>query len=79
MALGFRWLKMLGDSLLVTNQANKEWFCLDEKTYCQEICKLENNFNGLEYCHVLRGRNKVVEELAKLGSSRVAVPSGVFL
>jgi ribonuclease HI len=58
-ALGIQQLNILGDSLLVINQAHKEWSCLDEKmmTYCQEIYKLENNFDGLEYHHVLHGRN----------------------
>jgi hypothetical protein len=55
MALGIRRLKVLGDSMLVINQANKEWSCLDDKMllYCQELCKLENNFDGLEYLHIL--------------------------
>jgi ribonuclease HI len=30
-ALSIRRLKVLGDSLLVVNQANKEWSCLDNK------------------------------------------------
>ena len=47
--------------------------------YCQEITKLENNFEGLVYRHILRGRNETVDELAKLGSSRGAIPPGVFL
>jgi ribonuclease HI len=48
-------LRVLGDSSLVVNQANKEWSCLDEKMmmYCQELCRLENNFDGLEYLHIL--------------------------
>jgi ribonuclease HI len=48
-------LKVLGDSLLIVNQANKEWSCLDDKIllYSQELCKLENYFNGLEYLHIL--------------------------
>jgi ribonuclease HI len=48
-------LKVLGDSLLVVNQANKEWSCLDDKMllYYQELRKLENNFDGLEYLHIL--------------------------
>jgi hypothetical protein len=37
--------------------------------YCQELCKLENNFDDLEYLHILRGYNEVTDELAKLGSS----------
>jgi ribonuclease HI len=53
--LGIHQLKVLGDSLLVVNQANKEWSSLDDKMllYCQELCKLENNFDGLEYLHIL--------------------------
>jgi hypothetical protein len=40
------------------------------RLYCQELSKLENNFDG---------KNEVVDELAKLGSSRAMVPTGVFL
>jgi ribonuclease HI len=80
MALGIHWLKVLGDSLLFVNQANKEWSCLDNKMllYCQELHKLENNFDGLEYMHILRGKNEVMDELAKLGCSWAMVPTGVF-
>jgi ribonuclease HI len=79
--LGIRWLKVLRDSLLIVNQAYKEWPCLDDKIllYCQEVRKLENNFDGLEYLHILRGKNEVVDELSKLGSSRAMVSTGVFL
>jgi ribonuclease HI len=81
MALGIHRLKVLRDSLLVVNQANKEWSYLDDKMllYCQELCKLENNFDTLEYVHILRGKNEVTDELAKLGSSRAMVPTWVFL
>jgi ribonuclease HI len=36
LTLGIHRLKVLGDSMLVVNQANKEWSCLDDKTslYC---------------------------------------------
>jgi ribonuclease HI len=56
MALGICRLKVLGDSMLVVNQVNKEWSCLDDKIllYSQELRKLENNFDGLEYLHVLQ-------------------------
>jgi hypothetical protein len=47
--------------------------------YCQELCKLENNFDGLKYLHILREKNEAMDELAKLGSSRAMVPTGVFL
>jgi ribonuclease HI len=80
MTLSIQWLKVLGDLLLVINQANKEWSCLDEKMmmYYKELCKLENNFDGLEYHHILHGWNEVVDELAKLSSSQAMVPLGVF-
>jgi hypothetical protein len=55
MALGIHRLKVLSDSMLIINQTNKEWSCLDDNMllYCQELCKLENNFDGLEYLHIL--------------------------
>jgi hypothetical protein len=48
-------LRVLRDSLLIVNQANKEWSCLNNKMllYYQDLCKLENNFDGLEYLHIL--------------------------
>jgi hypothetical protein len=40
---------------LVINQTNKEWSRLDDNMllYYEELCKLENNFDGLEYLHIL--------------------------
>jgi ribonuclease HI len=80
-ALSICRLKVLGDSLLIVYQDNKERSCLDDKMllYYQELRKLENNFDGLEYLHILRAKNEITDELAKLGSSRVMVPTGVFL
>jgi ribonuclease HI len=79
--LGIHQLKVLGDSLLIVNQANKEWSCLDDKMllHCQLHHKLENNFDGLEYLHIMRGKIAVTDELAKLSSSRAMVPTGVVL
>jgi ribonuclease HI len=56
-SLGIGRLRVLEDSLLVINQANKEWSCLADKMmmYYQELHNLENNFDGLEYLHILRG------------------------
>jgi ribonuclease HI len=80
-ALGIRRLMVLGDSLLIVNQVNREWSCLDNKMllYCQELRKLENNFDGLDYLHILQGKNEIMDELAKLRSSRAMVSTGVFL
>jgi ribonuclease HI len=74
-------LKVLGDSLLVVNQTNKEWSRLEDKMllYYQELRKLENNFDGLMYMHILQGKNEVTDELAKLSSSQAMVSTGVFL
>jgi hypothetical protein len=47
--------------------------------YYQELRKLKNNFDSLEYLDILRGHNEVGDELDKLGSSRVVVPPGVFM
>jgi hypothetical protein len=47
--------------------------------YCQELHKLENNFDGLKYLHILREKNKIVDELVKLGSSQAMVSTWVFL
>jgi ribonuclease HI len=53
--LGIHRLKVLSDSIIIINQANREWSCLDDNMllYCQELRKLENNFDGLEYLHIL--------------------------
>jgi hypothetical protein len=47
--------------------------------YCQELCMVENNFDGLKYLHILRERNEVTDELAKNGSSRTMISPGVFM
>jgi hypothetical protein len=67
--------------LLIVNQANKEWSCVEEKMmmYCQKLHKLKNNFDGLEYLHILRGKNEIMVELAKLGSYRAMVPPRGFM
>jgi hypothetical protein len=47
--------------------------------YCKEIIKLEGKFYGIEYTHVVQDKNKVADELSKLGSSRAQVPHGMFV
>jgi ribonuclease HI len=80
MTLGIHRLKVLRDSMIIINQANIEWSCLDAKMllYYQELHKMENNFDGLEYLQVLRGKKEIMDELAKLRFSRAMVPMGVF-
>src|SRR5438132_2877054 len=45
---------------------------------CQEVKKLEGTFDGLELTHVLHNDNNEANELAKMGSRRAPVPTGVF-
>ena len=47
--------------------------------YVEEIRKLENKFSGLEIHYVDRDNNVGADVLSKLGSTRAAVPPGVFV
>ena len=47
--------------------------------YVEEIRKLENKFSGLEIHHIDRDNNMGADVLSKLGSTRAAVPPGVFV
>jgi ribonuclease HI len=79
-ALKIRQLKVLRDSLLVVNPVNKEWSCVDDKMllYCQELRKLENNFDGLEYLHILSGKHEILDELASSVPIGLWFPQGSF-
>ena len=70
-----------GDSLLVIQQVNKEWDVNKDTmdAYVAEIRKLKNKFSGLEIHHVDRDNNVGADVLSKLGSTRAAVPPGVFV
>src|SRR5438128_6025589 len=47
--------------------------------YYQEVRKLEGTYDGLELTHVRRNDNNEADELAKMGSKRTLVPTGVFV
>src|SRR5438552_15193046 len=47
--------------------------------YYQEVRKLEGTFDGLDLTHVLQNDNNEADELAKMGSKRTPVPTGVFV
>src|SRR6266508_3975876 len=80
-SLRIRWLAVRGDSELVVNQVQKEYSCTSTKmsAYCQEVRKLESTFDGLELTHVIRNDNNEADELAKMGSRRAPVLTGVFV
>ena len=70
-----------GDSALVINHLNKDWSCSSEKmdAYCTEIRKLEGKFYGIEYHHMVRDQNQLVDHLSNIGSSRAAILPRVFV
>jgi ribonuclease HI len=57
-----------GDSDLVVQQVMKVWGAKDRNmvAYCQEVCKQEGMFDGLELHHVLQRDNKTADALAKI-------------
>jgi hypothetical protein len=61
-----------GDSLSVISQVNKDWdYSMDSmNNYCAAVRKIEDKFEGLEFHHVERDHNIVIDALSKLGSSR---------
>jgi hypothetical protein len=40
------------------------------EAYCEEVRCLEDKFYGLEFNHIARWYNEIVDELAKIASSR---------
>jgi len=68
--LGIRWLDVQGDSLLVIDQVMKESSYHNAKmaAYCQEVCQLEDKFDGLELNHIPRCLNEAANALAKMVS-----------
>ena len=80
-SLGIKRLLVYGDSLLVVQQVNKEWDITKDTmdAYVAEIRKLKNKFSGLEIHHVDHNNNVGADVLSKLGSTRAAVPLGVFV
>ena len=72
---------VFGDSKVVINQVNKEWECSSDSmsAYHDEVRKLESNFHGLEFHHVVREHNMATDVLSTLGSKRSQVSSGIFV
>jgi len=58
----------------------KESSCHNVKmaSYCQEVRRLEDKFNGLELNHIPRCLNEAADALAKAASGGEPVPMGVF-
>jgi ribonuclease HI len=78
--LCIRRLDVRGDSQLVIGLVLRDSECHEPKmvTYCREVLRLEDKFDGLELNHVFRWDNKAVVALVKMASGRTTVPPGVF-
>jgi hypothetical protein len=48
------------------------------EAYYKEVCKLEDKFHGLELIHITRRYNEAADELAKIASTRGAIPLDAF-
>ena len=79
--LGATRLYVHGDSELITDQVMKESSYKSPLmvTYCQEVRKLEDKFQGIEMHHAPRKDNDADNFLAKLAARRVPSPDGVFI
>ena len=47
--------------------------------YCQEVCKLEDKFQGIKLHHIPQRDNDAADFLAKLATRRDPSPSGAFI
>ena len=79
--LGAMGLYVRGDSELVVDQVMKESSYKSPlmEAYCQEVCKLEDKFQGIELHHVPQKDNDATDFLAKLAARRIPSPDGVFI
>jgi glutaredoxin len=48
------------------------------EAYCKAVRALEDQLYGIELNHVPRRHNEEADELAKIASGRITVPSNVF-
>jgi ribonuclease HI len=73
-------LDVRGDSQLVIDQIMKNASCHDDKmeAYCNVLRALEDKFYGIELNHIPRRYNEEADELTKIASWRITVPSNVF-
>ncbi|XP_073355208.1 uncharacterized protein [Aegilops tauschii subsp. strangulata] len=79
--LGIVRILCYGDSDLVVQQCSGEWDARDANmaSYRFLVQQLSGTFDGCEFLHVPRAENEAAGTLAKIGSSRQAIPPGVSL
>ena len=74
-------LYVRGDSELVVDQVMQESSCKSPlmAVYCQEVCKLDDKFRGIELHHVPRKDNDAIDFLAKLVARQEPPTDGIFV
>ena len=79
--LGIRRILCYGDSDLVVQQSSGDWDAKDANmaSYRFLVQQLSGYFEGCEFLHVPRNDNDQADALARIGSTRQAIPSGVAL
>src|SRR4051812_37993624 len=79
--LGIRRILCYGDSDLVVQQSSGDWDAKDANmaSYRFLVQQLSGYFEGCEFLHVPRNDNNQADTLARIGSTRQAIPSGVAL
>jgi ribonuclease HI len=77
---GIKLLDVRGDSQLMIDQVMKNASCHDDKmeAYCKAVRALEDKFYGIELNHVPCQYNEEADELAKIASGRITIPTNVF-
>ena len=70
-----------GNSDLVVQQVSGDWDAKDANmaSYHFLVQQLSGFFEGCEFHHIPRERNDAANALARVGSTRVAIPPGVSL
>ena len=79
--LGIRRILCYGDSDLVVQQSSGDWDTKDANmaSYRFLVQQLSRYFEGCKFLHVPRNDNDQADALARIGSTRQAIPSGVAL
>ena len=79
--LGIRWILCYGDSDLVVQQSSGDWDAKDANmaSYRFLVQQISGYFEGCEFLHVPRADNDQADALARIGSTRHAIPTGVSL
>ena len=79
--LGIRRILCYGDSDLVVQQSSGDWDAKDANmaSYRFLVQQISGYFEGCEFLHVPRADNEQADALARIGSTRQAIPTGVSL